>query len=209
MKLNQIMPVRSNRFLQVAGLALLMATAGCFSGRSSSGKKETSIPAIAELAGVKIGFSSQEDLARRWGEGKVHVGGHPNSGRAWQIKGTSWFVDTDGFDYSNRGLVVDGLILATGSDDFTTNAPLARLPKEKFAWLGGVQLGMSRSAVERFLKSKSLTGTETNQELVVQSPGHNALTDHPGAYETLVVRLTFETNVLAKLNIYADELTTR
>ena len=209
MKFNQNVTALLNRFLPVVGLAVLMATAGCFSSRSSSGNPGTSIPAIAEFAGVFIGYSSQEDLARQWGEGKVTVGGHPNSGRAWQIKGTSWVVDTDGFDYSHRGLVVDGLTLATGSDEWTTNAPLARLPKERFAWMGGVQLGMSRSAVEQFLKSKSLAGTATNQELVVQAPGHNALSDHPGAFETWVVRLTFETNVLTKLNIDADERTTR
>jgi hypothetical protein len=216
MKLNQIVPVRLNWFrLPVAGLALLLATAGCFSSRFSSNKTETSIPAIAGLAGVKIGYSSQDDLARQWGEGKTIVGGHPNSGRVWRIKGTDWVLKTDGFDYSHRGLVVDGLLLsvASATDDFylqaSVDAPTARLPKEKFAWMGSVQLGMSRSAVEQFLKSKSLVGTGTNQDLVVQVPGHNALSDHPGAYETWVVILTFETNVLTKLNIYADERTTR
>ncbi len=213
--LNQIVSVRLNRFLTVAGLALLLATAGCFSSRSSSGDPGTTIPAIANFAGVKIGFSSQEDLARRWGEGKVTVGGHPNSRRVWRIKGTDWVLDTDGFDYSHRGLVVDGLLLSVPSaaPDFylqdAVDAPTARLPKEKFAWMGGVRLGMSRSAVEQFLKGKSLAATATNLELVVQAPGHNALTDHPGAYETWVVRLTFETNVLTKLNIYADERTTQ
>lgn len=215
MKLNQNVPVRSGRFLTAAGLVLFLAAAGCSSSRSSSGKTETSIPAIAELAGVKIGFSSQEDLARRWGEGKVTVGSHPNSRRVWRIKGTDWVLDTDGFNYSHRGLVVDGLLLSVPSatPDFylqdAVDAPTARLPKEKFAWMGGVQLGMSRSAVEQFLKSKSLAGTATNQDLVVQAPGHNTLADHPGAYKTWGVVLTFETNVLTKLNIYADERTTR
>jgi hypothetical protein len=215
-KLNQ--PVMNQKSLQfgrlpcfAAMLSFFMAITGCSSNRSSSGKTETSIPAIAGLAGVKIGFSSQEDLARQWGEGKVTVGGHPNSGRVWRIKGTDWILDTDGFDYSHRGLVVDGLLLSVPSatSDYdrqdAVDAPTARLPKEKFAWMGGVQLGMSRSAVEQFLKNKSLAGTATNQELVLQAPGHNALSDHPGAYETWVVRLTFETNVLTKLNIYGAE----
>jgi len=192
----------------------MLATA-CSSSRSPSAKMETSIPAIAGLAGVKIGYSSQEDVSRQWGEGKVIVGGHPNSGRWWHIKGTDWILKTDGFDYSHRGLLVDGLLLSvlSATSDFDlkagVDAPQTRLPKEKFAWMGGVQLGMPRNAVEKFLKSKSLAATATNQELVVQAPGHNELSDHLGAYRTWVATLTFKANVLTALNIEAEERETR
>jgi len=42
---------------------------------------ETSIPVIARIGKVQIGYSTQEELARKWGEGKTVIGGHSNSGR--------------------------------------------------------------------------------------------------------------------------------
>jgi hypothetical protein len=39
------------------------------------------IPEIACIGKAKIGYSTQQDLARKWGEGKSLIGGHPNSGR--------------------------------------------------------------------------------------------------------------------------------
>ena len=77
-------------FAVAVSLALLAI--GCASHKTAPAPAgaDTEIPAIANLAGVAIGYSTQEDVARQWGEGKVITGGHPNSGRVWRINGTDW-----------------------------------------------------------------------------------------------------------------------
>ena len=155
-KLNQNVPVLSNRFLTVAGLALFLATAGC----GSDGKKTQtaiSIPPIARIAGVQIGFSSEGDLEKAWGEGLTTVGSHPTSGEQWRVPGTRWLVFIDGFYYSQRGLVADTMTItdvtghAPDSDEAEAwrQAPEARLGKEAFAWMDGISVGMSQDQSHR------------------------------------------------------------
>jgi hypothetical protein len=185
-----------------AWLALL--SPACCNGaeRSLSVKERASIPKIAQLAGVQIGYSTQEDLARLWGEGKVITGGHPNSGRVWRVKGTSWVVSTDGFDYSKRGLVIDSLQLTDGAKR-EKDVPFAQLPKGAFGWPGGLALGMSRSEVERILKSKSLVVAVTDQGLALKARGRHVLVN--STFGTWTANLKFSTNVLTGLSISAED----
>src|SRR5664279_1322116 len=76
---------------------LIAAPTHAADGRNKSPK--ASIPKIACIGKVQIGYSTQEDLARKWGEGKTVIGGHSNSGRVWRVKGSPWRISTDGFDY--------------------------------------------------------------------------------------------------------------
>src|SRR5689334_624376 len=95
-----------SRGWNVLALLLIVLSAAA---DTPSATTNTSIPKIASIGKIQIGYSTQEDLAKLWGEGKTITGSHPNSGRLWRVKGTSWVLYTDGFDYSKRGLVVDGL----------------------------------------------------------------------------------------------------
>jgi hypothetical protein len=45
-----------------------------------------------------------EELERQLGEGEVVTGGHPNGARLWRVKGTSWEIYVDAFEYSERGV---------------------------------------------------------------------------------------------------------
>jgi hypothetical protein len=165
---------------------------------SPVGRNKSVIPEIARLAGVQIGYSTQDELAERWGEGEIVTGGHPNSGRVWRVKGTSWVIQTDGFDYLQGGLIIDGLVLGW---EPAQNAPFARGSKEDFAWLGGITLGMSRSDVEKFLKSKALASTKTDQGLAVQAKGHHALIN--STLGNWTATFDFATNRLSRLSIDA------
>ena len=71
-------------------LVLLLATATAPAAEVKNAATKTSIPAIARIGKIQIGYSTQEDLARHWGEGKTIIGGHANSGRLWRVKGTPW-----------------------------------------------------------------------------------------------------------------------
>lgn len=188
----------------VGCMAVVISLGSAFSGCAGKAPPESGkadIPEISRIAGVRIGYSTQEDLARRWGEGMVVTGGHPNSGRVWRVKGTSWVVRTDGFEYSQRGLVVDGLELLNESPH-DRRAPFARLTKDDFAWLGGVTPGLSRSEVEMFLKNKSLVSTNTDYELTVPAKGHYALVN--STLGNWTVRFDFTTNRLSRLVIDAS-----
>ena len=188
--------------LLVATLGLVALALICHGAETIGvGKEETAIPEIARLAGVKIGYSTQDDLAKQWGEGEVVIGGHPNSGRIWRVKGTSWVVRTDGFDYSQRGLVVDGLTLEAESKE-PQRAPFAHMSKDEFHWLGGIAPGMRRSEVEKFLQSKSLLASETEHGLAVHAKGHHVLVN--STLSNWTVKLDFTADRLSRLVVDAS-----
>ena len=81
-------PVRLNPI----ALALLLVVAPALAPMAQDVSGRSSIPRIACLGKVRVGWSTQADLAQRWGEGKEITGGHPNSGRLWRVKGTPWVL---------------------------------------------------------------------------------------------------------------------
>jgi hypothetical protein len=170
-------------------------------GGTLAGAFGNSIPRIANLGQVQIGSSTQEDLAQRWGEGKVVVGGHPNSGRIWRVKDSPWAVHTDGFEYSKRGLVVDALEIneAMGRD---AGAPEARLGRAEFAWLSAIELGMKRDQVKSILKAKRLAFTSTNESLHITLPGFQRLVQ--SSFRDWTVGLEFADDHLSRLVIGAQ-----
>lgn len=213
MKLNLNVPVRPSRFLlPAAGLALLLATAGC----GSDGRKTPtaiSIPPIARIASVQIGFSSEDDLEKAWGKGLTTVGSHPTSGEEWRVPGTRWLVFIDGFFYSQRGLVVDTMAItdvtghAPDSDEAEAwrHAPEARPGKQAFAWMDGISVGMSRDKVIAALKQHSLKFTQTDNEVEVKARGFSPVTsDRDADFRAWVVKLKFEHDQLSELVINAN-----
>lgn len=105
------------------GLGLLagwLVTAPAPAAAARHPPPKTSIPKIARLGKIQVGYSTQAELARHWGEGKTIIGGHANSGRLWRVKGTPWIVDTDAFEYSRRGLVVDGVTIYESPRQFSS-----------------------------------------------------------------------------------------
>lgn len=43
--------------------------------------KVTFVPQLANIAGVKIGYSSMAELEKHLGKGRVTIGGHPNGAK--------------------------------------------------------------------------------------------------------------------------------
>ena len=82
----------ATRFVSAAsrlcmGVTLLLLYV-LMSGCANHGQNQVvtgSIPQIASIAKIQVGYSTQEDLAMRWGEGRTITGGHPNSGRVWRV----------------------------------------------------------------------------------------------------------------------------
>lgn len=184
----------------VVGFLVCAQLAHGAESRAPSGRT-LSIPPLARVAGVQAGYSTQEDLARLWGEGKVMIGGHPNSGRLWRVKGTNWTVHTDCFQYSARGLVVDGIELS--QEKPLPGAPLAKRQKKEFACLGGVVPGMSRQQVMKFIGQQSLKTTKTDQGLKVQAKGFCLLVQ--GQFTTWTANLYFKNDHLSGFALSAED----
>jgi hypothetical protein len=181
-------------------MAALFVAAPMHAADGQNKLPKPSIPKIARIGKVQIGYSTQEDLAKEWVEGKTVVGGHSNSGRVWRIKGSRWRVSTDGFDYSERGLVVDQLSLSAKSN-LPKDVPYKKLYKKDFAWLGGISPGMSKKKVMQILKGKSLACTPTKEGCEINARGFSPLTSIITPFRNWKATLTFADGVLTDLTL--------
>lgn len=184
-------------------LATLFAAAPAQAAGGQHKSPKTSIPKIARIGKAQIGYSTQEDLAKIWGEGKTLIGGHPNSGRVWRIKGTPWRVHTDGFDYSKRGLVVNQLSLGADAA-LPKEVPYARISQKDFVWLGEISLGMSKTKVMQILKRQSLPVTPTKAGYEINARGFYPLTSIITPFRNWKATLVFTKDLLIGLNLDAS-----
>ena len=184
-------------------LLLLLVTQIAPAGAAENATPGTSIPAIAGIAKIKIGYSTQQEIDAQWGEGKTIIGGHPNSGRLWRVKGTPWVIHTDGFEYSKRGLVVDSLELYEERKP-GKGLPYARLTASDLAWLGEVSPGMSKDKVIEVLKRKGLPVIQTGQGYETRATGFHAL-QNKEQFRTWTVRCDFKKGFLSRLAIEASQ----
>jgi len=127
----------------VGTLLLLLMAVVPPSEAAENTEPKTSIPKIANIAGIKVGYSSMQELEKNLGKGKVTIGGHPNGARLWRVKGTSWVIFADAFCYSERGSVVDHLDITVDPGWSGHDLPHARLTPKALAWAGGVSLGIN------------------------------------------------------------------
>jgi len=174
----------------VGALVLLLIAAVTPAEAADSKGPKTFIPKIANIAGIKVGYSSMEELEGRLGKGKVTVGGHSNGARLWRVKGTSWVIYADAFEYSERGAVVGRFEITVDSKpghhvDITVDpqpghrVPYARLTRNELAWAGGISLGMDEDNLLKLLKQKSWTPAKLADGWLVKAQGHSPLTSNP------------------------------
>ncbi len=70
---------------------------------------------------------TMDDLEARLGKGRVVIGGHPNSGRIWQID--NCHIGADGFDRDRRGsLLTDGFAITKWKGNAVNQYPFTLLP---------------------------------------------------------------------------------
>jgi hypothetical protein len=162
----------------VGAVVLLLTAAANPLSAAESKKPKTSIPKIANIAGIKVGYSSMEELEARLGKGKVMVGGHPNGARLWRVKGTSWVIHADAFDYSERGVVLDSFDI-TVDPKLDRGVPYARLAKNDIAWVGKISLGMDEEKLLKLVKSNSWRATQDADGWLVEAKGYSPLTSVP------------------------------
>src|SRR5689334_21666373 len=57
----------------------------------------TSVPPLATIAGIRVGYDGMDRLERRLGPGAIMIGGHPQGARVWNIRASRWWLYADGF----------------------------------------------------------------------------------------------------------------
>lgn len=167
-------------------------------------KPKTVIPKIADIGGIKVGYSSMKELETRLGQGKPITGGHPNGARVWRVKDTSWVISADAFDYSQRGAVVDSFAI-TESSMLGADAPYARLAKDDFAWLGKIKLGMDEDRLLEALKRTSLVTTKDTDGWLVKAKGWSPLMSPPTPLQEWTARFTIKEKSLTEIRLNARE----
>ena len=162
-----------------------------------------SIPKIARIAGIKVGYTTRERLEACWGEGKTVVGGHSNGARLWRVKGTNWVIYADAFEYEKNGIVVDSLDISTNQVN-ASDAPFVKVSAASLAWLGGVSLGMTEEKVLAVLLRKSLPVQPTSDGWTTSATGFHDLGNvNREKFQSWTVRLDFEGKVLVGLSLDA------
>jgi hypothetical protein len=164
-------------------------------------EEPTSIPQIANIAGVQIGYSTQQDLETQWGAGKTVIGGHPNSGRIWRVPGANWIIQTDGFEYSTRGLVIDEFSLSAMPGP-PRGFPQTKLAKRGFLWLGAIQLGMKKASVLKILQRKQLPFNSKAENIEISQKGCSPLTTEK-PWRSWTATLVFKNDLLTALILNA------
>src|SRR5262249_50880124 len=82
---------------------------GNLSGAQRRPVGRTSVPTIAGLLGVRVGYNGQKALERKLGPGRRSVGGHPNSRQMWRTRAPMGEIETEGFNLNREGYVIESL----------------------------------------------------------------------------------------------------
>lgn len=162
-------------------------------------------PLIAHIAGITVGEDSEEMLARRFGNGNRWTGEHPNGAQSWNFKHFKLYLGVDGFEYNNRGQIIDSVDLS--SDDQPTNpGKSTHLRRANLLFAGKVAIGMSKSQVLRLLKNDLPAPTKQANKLRWEMKGlsivHTPSNLSSGfEYTDWTAELTFNHNKLVEVNI--------
>ncbi len=161
----------------------------------------TRIPPCAEIAGIKIGYTTREQLEKQWGKGRAVLGGHPNGARQWRVKGTAWLLYADAFDYAQNGIVLNRMDLSVAPKG-DSRMPFARVTTNKLVWLDGVCLGMSKEKVMELLNRHSLSPRQKEGRIEASASGFYQLNQE--TYELWTAEFKFSTNGLIWFSLKAE-----
>lgn len=163
-----------------------------------------SIPKIARIAGFHVGYSTIEELEWRFGPGYAYTGGHPRGAREWLVRRAGWYLDTDGFDYVDRGRVIERFSL--GRMTFATkdvSIPNVRFSRRRFVWMGAVHPGMTDRQVLRVLKGRLSLPVRKGGAWTWKSKGLMRV-DSSTTYRIWTAKLSFAKHRLDDITVTVD-----
>ena len=182
-------------------LAILLMAESFAADANKSKSQQPSIPAIASIVGIRVGYSTRDELEAHLGPGKHITGGHPDGARLWQVKGTGWMIWADGFEYCERGLVVDSVTLYRDRKP-ERSVPYARLGTNDCAWLGEISLGMKENKVLEILKQKAVPTRKIDRGWEVEANGFNAVLNQE-SFQKWTAVLEFTNRAVNRISVDA------
>jgi hypothetical protein len=170
-------------------------------GAKAPPHRTTSVPAIARLLGVRVGYNGQDALTRQFGDGLHTTGGHPGGRKLWYTRLPSGLIETDGFDYNDEGLVLESLYwsLDTATDP---TIPFVRHLPHHAGWLGVIIPGMTMAQVAQLTSGLLPAPQREGNVWKWTAKGFvrpSRIND--GVYTTWTATLTFQNGALDSIDV--------
>ena len=140
-----------------------------------------SIPPIAKLCGIQVGYDTMERLEAVLGPGLPMLGGHPLGARRWRVPALGISIWADGFYYDEDGRVADQLWIWRPASPDDLDIPIAHLLPAQARFMGAVTLGMTRRQVLAALCSR-LPPPRISRALLPFLPGDTWTWNSPGFF---------------------------
>ena len=166
--------------------------------------KKTSIPKIARMLGVQVGFNGQHALRRTLSYGKIATGGHPNSRQMWRIRSPKSEVVTDGFNTTYEGYMIESLDwgMLEVPDVSGPDVPMVkRLPRGS-GWMGTIYPGMTKRQVERLIAGRLPPPKKKGEMWEWTQQGYYRLGND--LYFEWVATLSFQRDRLKDIGVWVD-----
>jgi len=161
----------------------------------------TSVPSIARLLGVRVGFNGQQALIQNFGDGLHSTGGHPGGMIHWNTHHPSGYIETDGFSYNEEGLAIEQLYWALDRPSDPKIPFVRHLPRHA-GWLGVVYPGMTTKQVSQLTTSRLPVPLKKGEVWVWQAKGFVRPSPvNEETYTTWTAKLTFQKGVLNSIEI--------
>ncbi len=170
------------------------------------------IPSIATIGGITVGKDTDTILKKRFGADGISVEGqHPMGGLAWYVHNLGLLVNSDGFNDSHDGEIIDSFSLSTGDHGPYPRKMVTHASARRLAFMGMILPGMRRENVLRKLKILLPPPQVTHDEFWT-GPGLVALSwdmagkaghDHYGHpyFTDWTAKLLFDHNKLVEIDV--------
>jgi hypothetical protein len=164
-------------------------------------KPATLIPVTGRIGDIRLGDTTIEHLESRFGKGKVVTGGHARGAREWVVKRYHCGIYADGFYYTDAGCVVDTFLLhkTDVDDEEDAEAVPISINRKKFAFMGGITLGMPQAKVMELLKKQKIKPVVKKDEVSWKEKGYVRINNE--TFETWTAKLTFRRDKLEAILI--------
>lgn len=164
-------------------------------------KRQTVVPKIARILGIRVGYNGRDVLERRFGKGKYSVSGHPNGGETWRVLSPQSVIETDGFAMNAEGEVIESL--SWGLEKSEKSIPAVRRLSRRSGWMGKVKLGMTMQQVERLTRKILPPPTKKGDVWTWKARGYVRPSNPNGEapFEVWTATLTFARKHLREISV--------
>lgn len=166
------------------------------------------VPQMARLIGVRVGYDTLEKLEARLGHGLAVTGGHPMGAREWRSRQTGWIIHADAFDTSDKGMVLDELIIRFPDvSDRVASLPSVNLSRRRLGLFGVVFPGMTRAEVLHAIRGRLPAPTVKENRWSWTESGFASLADREDyhvAYRIWKAAIVFEKERVVSLALEAE-----